>query len=51
MQISRNSADRRQTWARKPLFEQLDVKDMQTRFSLKEVKADGAWPLGQLERR
>jgi hypothetical protein len=27
------------------------VKDVQTRFSLKEVKADGAWPLGQLERR
>jgi hypothetical protein len=28
-----------------------NVKDVQTRFSLKEVKADGAWPLGQLERR
>jgi len=27
------------------------VKDVQTRFSLKEVKADGAWPQGQLERR
>ena len=38
-------------WAMEMLSKLPNVKDMQTRFSLKEVKADGAWPLGQLERR
>ena len=38
-------------WAMETLYKLPNVKDMQTRFSLKEVKADGAWPLGQLERR
>jgi Lrp/AsnC family leucine-responsive transcriptional regulator len=38
-------------WAMETLYKLPNVKDMQTRFSLKEVKADGAWPLGQLGRR
>ena len=38
-------------WAMETLYKLPNVKDMQTRFSLKEVKADGAWPLAQLARR
>jgi DNA-binding Lrp family transcriptional regulator len=37
-------------WAMETLFKLPNVKDMQTSFSLGEVKADAAWPLGHLGR-
>ena len=38
-------------WAMETLFKLPNVKDMQTSFSLGEVKGDAVWPLGHLARR
>jgi DNA-binding Lrp family transcriptional regulator len=50
LQVVATSLDTYSRWAMETLFKLPNVKDMQTSFSLGEIKAGGAWPLGHLQR-
>jgi Lrp/AsnC family leucine-responsive transcriptional regulator len=48
LQVLATDLDAYSRWAMETLFKLPNVKDMHTRFSLGEVKAGAAWPLGHL---
>ncbi|MDZ7856969.1 Lrp/AsnC family transcriptional regulator [Sphaerotilus sp.] len=48
LQVVTTDLDAYSRWARDTLFKVPNVKDMHTSFSLGEVKAGAAWPLGHL---